>query len=309
MNNISKPLGGSELAYYTLMNKLSSEYNKDINLILSFCNPQHLDPNKINVIWQQLNWNEENVSLMSDPNFVNSVNYFAWVSNWQYDRFRTKFNIPDHKSVILKNATHSVKFQERKKYGKIKLIYTSTPWRGLDVVLEAFRLLNRDDVELDIYSSTKIYGPTFEKITEGQFEWIFDIARNMSNVNYHGYAPNEEVREAVLNSHIFAYPSCFEETSCISAIEALISGCLVITTNYGALPETCGDWAIYVPHGSNRSVLAQRYAYVLNSAINTYWTENTQQHILLQNEYYNRFYSWDTRIVEWRDFFKIISQK
>lgn len=308
MNSLNNPLGGSELAYHTLINKISPDLIKDINLILSFCNPEMLDPNKINVIWQQLNWNEENVSAMSNLDFVNNVNYFAWVSNWQYDRFRMKFNVPASKSVILKNATYPVEFQERPRQGKFKLIYTSTPWRGLDIVLEAFRLLDRDDVELDIYSSTKIYGPNFEKITKGQFDWLFDAAKNIPNVNYHGYASNEEVREAVKNSHIFAYPSSFEETSCISAIEALISGCVVVTTNYGALPETCGDWAIYVPHDTNRSFLAKRYAYVLNSAINTYWTDDTQIHIRRQNEHYNTFYTWDVRVNEWENFFRQITR-
>lgn len=305
----SKPLGGSELAYYTLAEKLEPGWDQNINLILSFCYPQNLIPNKINVIWQQLNWNEDSVANMANDDFVKSVDYFAWVSHWQYDRFRNKFNIPAYKSIILKNATPSVEFQERSRTGKLKLIYTSTPWRGLDIVLEAFRLLNRDDIELDIYSSTKIYGPNFEKITEGQFDWLFDIARNMPNVNYHGYAPNALVRQAVNNSHIFAYPSTFEETSCISAIEALTSGCRIVTTNYGALPETCGDWATYVPYGPNRQVLAERYATVLNYEINMYWSNYIQQHIRDQNAHYNKFWSWETRLQEWNSFFKSIQIK
>lgn len=309
MDNEIKPMGGSELAYYTLSTLLKTGWQNDINLILSFCDSKFIDPTKINIVWQQLNWNEESVAGMNDENFINAIDHFVCVSNWQYDRFREKFGIPAYKTSIIKNATYATPFMERSRVGKIKLIYTSTPWRGLDIVLEAFRLLNRDDVELDVYSSTKIYGPNFEKITEGQFDWLFDIAKNMPGVNYHGYAPNHEVRQSVYNSHIFAYPNTFEETSCMSAMEALISGCKVVTTNYGALPETCGDWATYVTYGPNRAILAQRYAQVLNNEINNYWSEDTQNLIRRQSEHYNRFYSWDIRLKDWANLFDKVKKE
>ena len=40
------------------------------------------------------------------------------------------------------------------------------------------------------------------------------------------------------NYDLFVYPSIFEETFCASALEALSAGLHVITTNFGALPET-----------------------------------------------------------------------
>jgi glycosyltransferase involved in cell wall biosynthesis len=305
---LPKPMGGSELAYYTLESKLDKGWDKDVNMVLSHCNFAYLDPKKINIIWQQLNWNEESVTLLADENFTNCIDYYVWVSHWQYNEFRTRFHIPAYKSVIIKNATHPVKFVERNKTEKLKLIYTSTPWRGLDVVLEAFRLLNRQDIELDIYSSTKIYGLNFQNITKGQFDELFDTARNMPGVNFKGYATNEEVRAAVKNAHIFAYPNTFEETSCMSAIEALAAGCNVVTTNLGALPETCGDWPIYVTYGPNRPVLASRYAMVLNEAINNYWSDHVQTHIRKQSLHYNEFWTWDQRIWEWRNFLNSVEK-
>lgn len=298
-----KPMGGSEIAYYTMSSMLEPGWEKDINLMLSFCNPDMLDSSRKNIVWQQLNWNEENVAAMANEDYINAVDVFVWVSHWQYNIFRNKFNVPAYKSVIIKNATHTVDFLPRERSEKLKLIYTSTPWRGLDIVLEAFRLLNRDDVELDVFSSTKIYGPNFEKITQGQFDWLFDLAKNMPGVNYHGYAPNDQVRSAVANAHIFAYPSTFEETSCISAIEALIAGCNVITSDLGALPETCGDWTTYVTYGPNRALMAQRYAVALNNAINNYWTNETQELIREQSIHYNKHYSWTKRITEWKNLF------
>lgn len=300
-----KPMGGSELMYYTMADMIEPGWDQDINLILSFCNWQQIDPNRKNVIWQQLNCNEESIAAMADPKFVEKVDYFVWVSYWVYEQYRKKFNVPAYKSIIIRNATQPVEFKERSK-DKIKLVYTSTPWRGLDILVNAFKKLGRDDVELDVFSSTKIYGPNFEKITEGQFDWVWDLCKTTPGVNYHGYADNATVRKYVSEAHIFSYPNTFEETSCIAAIEALTAGCQVVTTGYGALPETCGDWATYIPYGPNRDMMADRFAFELNKAIDNYWTEENQAKLRLQNQHYNAHHTWPVRIKEWQDFFNRI---
>jgi glycosyltransferase involved in cell wall biosynthesis len=298
-----KPMGGSELMYYTMSSMVEPGWEKDINLILSFCDPKLLDPTKKNVIWQQLNTNEESIAAMADPKFIESVDYFVWVSYWVYEKYRQKFNVPAYKSIVIRNATQPIEFKERSKDGKIKLVYTSTPWRGLDILVNAFKKLNRDDVELDVFSSTKIYGPNFEKITEGQFDWLWELCRTTPGVTYHGYQPNEVVRDYISKAHIFSYPNTFEETSCIAAIEALTAGCQFITTGYGALPETCGDWATYIPYGPNRDMMADRFAYELDNAIDNYWSTETQAKIRLQSQHYNALHTWPIRAQEWQNFF------
>ena len=303
-----KPVGGSELAYNALLANLGGQWPEDINFILSSCDPKFVDANKINVLWQQLNWNEENVALMADQNFVDSVDHFVYVSHWCFDKFRNKFNIPEDKSTVIKNAVYPFNATPKPQTEKLKLIYTSTPWRGLDVLLDAFELLGRDDVELDVYSSTTIYGDFFHNSYGKDFIWIFDRAKAMPGVNYMGYATNSGVRRAVQSAHIFAYPSMFEETSCISAIEAGAAGCQMVTSNYGALYETCAQWATFVPYQSNRKQMANEYARVLDRAIDNYWSPANQKKLAAQVEYYNQFWTWDYRMTEWREFFDRISK-
>jgi len=181
---------------------------------------------------------------MKDRKFVDSVDLFVYVSHWQYNKFREHFGIPEYKSIVIKNATYPFK-DIKKPNGRIKIIYTSTPWRGLAVLAKAVELLNqkRDDFTVEVYSSTKVYGSEFEKSEGNKFKELFDLCKNTKNIDFKEYAPNEEIRKAVSNAHIFAYPSIFEETSCLSAIEAMAAGCKAVVTNYGALPETCGEFA------------------------------------------------------------------
>jgi glycosyltransferase involved in cell wall biosynthesis len=303
-----KPMGGSEILYLNMLKHVGTDWNDRVNLILSFCFPEQIQKNKINVMWQHLNSNEEACAGMKDPAFVEQLDYLLFVSHWQYNRFKQEFNIPAYKSIVIKNAVEPIPYVEKSKTGKIKLVYTSTPWRGLDILLNALLLMDRDDIELDIFSSTRIYGDNFEKITEGMFDWLFEQARTQKNVRFHEYQPNEVVRNCVQQAHIFPYPSTFEETSCLSAIEAASAGCQIITSNLGALPETCNDWATYVPHGPNREILASRFAKELDQVIDNYWNEDNQASLVVQSKHYHKHWSWETRAKEWQTFFNTITR-
>jgi glycosyltransferase involved in cell wall biosynthesis len=303
-----KPMGGSEILYLNMLKHVGTDWNERVNLILSFCFPEQIQKNKINVMWQHLNSNEEACAGMKDPAFVEQLDYLLFVSHWQYNRFKQEFNIPAYKSIVIKNAVEPIPYVEKSKTGKLKLVYTSTPWRGLDVLLNALLLMDRDDIELDIFSSTRIYGDNFEKITEGMFDWLFEQARTQKNVRFHEYQPNEVVRNCVQQAHIFPYPSTFEETSCLSAIEAASAGCQIITSNLGALPETCNDWATYVPHGPNREILASRFAKELDQVIDNYWNEDNQASLVVQSKHYHKHWSWETRAKEWQTFFNTITR-
>jgi len=300
-----QPKGGSELAYQALLKNVGSDWVKDINLISSVCNPALLDPNRKNIIWQQLSYDQQNVALMRDKSFVDRVDCFVYVSNWQYEKFRNIYNIPEYKSVVIKNATEPFVYTQRFQ-GKMKLIYTSAPNRGLDVLLDAFEVLSRDDVELDVYSSTIIYGSDYSKQVDHIYKPLFDRASNMKNVNYKGYGENSVVREALQQSHIFAYPSTFEETSCMAVIEAGSAGCKLVTTNYGALYETGSEYATMVPFNSNRSMLVRSYAKALNQAINNYWKQENLDLLQKQSVYFNTFYNWQVRTSQWKNLFNHI---
>jgi glycosyltransferase involved in cell wall biosynthesis len=121
----------------------------------------------------------------------------------------------------------------------------------------------------------------------------------MKNVVYKGFALNKAVRKAVQDAHILAYPSIYEETSCLAAIEAGAAGCKIVTTNLGALPETCDKWATFVDYkyGDDLKELSKNYADVLNTEINNFQTTNIKE----QSDWFNNYYSWNNRAEEWNN--------
>jgi glycosyltransferase involved in cell wall biosynthesis len=309
------PRGGTEILKEQLIAQLEPGSIDGINLMGSICHPSLVEKDKTNILWQHLSYDQPNVQYMKDRKFVDSIDYFVYVSAWQYNKFREHFKIPEYKSFVIKNATQPFEIIPKPSLtlpvvpqNKIKLLYTSTPWRGLAVLIKAIDILNktRDDFEVDIYSSTKIYGSQFEENEKGKFDILFDKCKNTKNVNYLGYASNDQIRKSLRTSHIYAYPSIFEETSCLAVIEAMSAGCHVVTTNYGALPETCGEFATMIEFDSSGQNLIDRYADTLNSVIDNYKNDLYKEDLEMQIKYYNKYYSWNTRITEWNNFLNYV---
>ena len=104
-------------------------------------------------------------------------------------------------------------------------------------------------------------------------------------------------------THIYAFPSIWPETSCISAIESMAAGCEVVTRYLGALYESCAPFGTFVGFDRNFDNLEKRYSETLLNSIENYWSDENQNKLKLQRETINSTYSWNVRSIEWKDFF------
>ena len=204
--------------------------------------------------------------------------------------------------VVIRNAIEKINFIEKPR-DKINLIYHTTPWRGLKILLKVFKDLNLENVELNVCSSTIIYGKKFDLILRKNYESLFNECKNTKNVNYFGFLKNEIITEKLKKMHIFSHPSIWPETSCIAAIESMAAGCEVVTTNLGALYETCSPFASFVHFDKNFENLEKKFSKALLNSIENYWTEENQSKLKLQRETINSTYSWEKRSIEWKNFF------
>jgi glycosyltransferase involved in cell wall biosynthesis len=296
-----QPMGGTEILRANLEKRINPD-DYGINLMTYFNHPDNLIAGKKNVLWNHQNLDQPAIVGLTDPRGASELDGVIFVSNWQMENYRRVVDLPLAKCHVIKNAIEPIEWVEKPRE-KIKLIYTSTPWRGLDPLLHIFEELDRDDVELHIYSSTKIYGERFDLDNKLLFTDLFQKAKGMKDVVYHGYASNDEVRSALQQSHILAYPCTFEETSCLAVIEAASAGCQIVSTNIGALPETSCGWADMSPMQSDLKEFTRRYISILDNAIDQYWKKYDEGVYLDQAAFFNNHYSWDNRIDTWRNVF------
>jgi len=294
--------GGSENQLRLLLEHLPDESFKSINLILNNTDPSLLEKDMINVLWMQHFVNQEEAKNLGSKDYVNKLDHIIFNSNWNFEKFQYQFKIPESKSLVIRNAIKKINFQEKPK-DKINLIYHTTPWRGLSNLLKIFKNLNLENVQLNVCSSTKIYGKKFDNILGEKYKNLFEECKNTKNVNYFGFIDNNKIIKLLEKTHIYSYPSIWPETSCISAIESMAAGCEIVTTNLGALYETCSPFGTLVSFDRNLDNLEKKYAEVLSNSIHNFWSEENQKKLKLQQETINNLYSWSKRALEWKKFF------
>ena len=294
--------GGSENQLRLLLKYLPDESFKNINLILNNANHDLIEKDKINILWMHHFVNQKEAQNLGSKDFVQKLDYIVFNSNWNSENHIYQFKIPKNKSVVIKNAIEKIDVEEKPK-DKINLIYHTTPWRGLALLLKVFKNLNLKNVELNVCSSTIIYGKKFDSVLGKTYESIFNECKNTKNVNYFGFLDNKKIIQMLKKMHIFSHPSIWPETSCIAAIESMAAGCEVVTTNLGALSETCSSFGTFVNFDKNFDNLEKKYGKVLLNSIKNFWSNENQDKLKLQSKRINATYSWNVRSVEWKNFF------
>jgi len=294
--------GGSESQFRFLLKYLPDESFKDINLILNNANHDLIEKDKINVLWMHHFVNQKEAQNLGSEDFVKKLDFIVFNSNWNFEKFVYQYKIPGNKSLVIKNAIEKIEFEKKPK-DKINLIYHTTPWRGLVHLLNIFKKLNLENVELNVCSSTKIYGKKFDDVLGKKYEPLFNECKNTKNINYLGFVNNDKIIQLLKKTHIFTHPSIWPETSCIAAIESMAAGCEIVTTNLGALYETCAPFGTLVGFSNDLNDLEKRFSIALDNSIKNFWLPENQKKLKLQSEIINMHYSWDCRSIQWKNFF------
>lgn len=303
---LDKPMGGTEIMYEELMRRLPQDIKDNVSI---FNYLPYADFTKPTVYWNQLSHDQNAVQFLKDPKNIEKIDRFVFVSHWQSEMYRKVFNIPGYKTAVIKNASIGSETRELGERNKVRLCYTSTPWRGLDVLIKAWKILQPKDCELHVFSSTKIYGKDFAISAAGNYEDLFDECRKTEGIVYRGFSTNESLRNELHTFDILAYPSTFEETSCIAVIEALTAGLRVITSNIGALPETTEGWARMYPYLMDKDRHAEVFAQILGEEIEKIKNGELNEHLQQQRNIYGPKWGWNERIKEWTNFLNTLHQE
>jgi glycosyltransferase involved in cell wall biosynthesis len=238
---------------------------------------------------------------LKDKQYRSSFNRIVACSYKQAYEYALFLGIPPSEMIVIKNSVPQLKpnFPKPIGDGRTRFLYTSTPHRGLEIlaVVADHLAKERQDWVLDVYSSFDIYGWHEQN---KQYQQLYDVLKANPCVNYHGSQPNEVVRQACLDAQVFVYPCIYPEMSCMAIQEAMMAGCLAITSSIGALPETCGEWAWMFPFSENKDHMATATYNLMKGAIDRYSNEFVQQALQMQSGYYQNFYSFEARAPQWK---------
>lgn len=127
------------------------------------------------------------------------------------------------------------------------VLYTSSPDRGLDVLLELWPRVREQAPDAVLKAC---YSPVYWKVAEvspeigAHAQRIRELA-DQAGVQLLPPQSQPALAKLMLGARVWAHPSWntpndgpFHETSCIGAMEAQAAGLHVVASNWGALPET-----------------------------------------------------------------------
>jgi glycosyltransferase involved in cell wall biosynthesis len=302
-----QPAGGTEIQLGYLKKYANPGVLDSVQITTSIPEKEPLDPVRPNILWLKNSYDQPNLA----PWFQNKDNHskydwYVFNSHWSYEKYRYFFKIPEDKCTVIKNAIDYDELQLKTDFTpkkKTKMCYISTPWRGLEIALAAMDGIKDPDITLDVYSSTIIYGKSFEQQNDDKYKPLYDKAKNMPNVNYMGYCDHKTLVSKLKDYDVNCFPSIWEETFCISAMESLASGQILITTDLGALPETCCEFPIYIPYTQNKPKLALQLAECILQT-KRMLSQDLTNPLKFQQEYYKRFYDWKYIGNHWNNFLK-----
>ena len=310
-----KKWGGTEYMMENLHARLPDVLKERFNIMGIH---DEVSTKKKNILWlHDLPSEPMAIKHLQDPSSRAKFTKIIFISNHQQKRFEEHFQTKFDNGLVLRNAIEPFDMRSDYTLGGInddetnptvRLIYHSTPHRGLDILLAVFFQLWKEynaaggpRLVLDVYSSFKIYD---RSDLDMGFNQLFDQCREHPACNYHGSVPNDQIREALEQSHIFAFPSTFEETSCIAAIEALSAGLEIVTSSLGALPETLNGFATMYPFVQDKQQHATYFYQALKEAIEKYdsptQVKKRRSQQIFASEHYNLGeWGFGGRIKDW----------
>jgi len=301
--------GGTELMDRALKKYVNNDLLSNFHIIKS--RVRKLDESKQNVLWLHDLWQDPEVQHLKDPQKRQRFDKLVFVSNWQLQTYNLALGVPYSESVVLRNAIEPIEWVGKPK-DKIRLIYHTTPHRGLEILVPVFEKLVEhfgDKIHLDVFSSFEAYG---WKERDKPYEQLFEACKKHPQITYHGFQPNEVIREHLQKAHIFAYPSIWQETSCIAAIEALSAGCKIVCPNLAALPETTGGFATMYQFHEDINQHAHRFLNVLGQTIQQYIDasdEAIEVEAKFQKNWADPIYDWNIRKSEWTGLLKALKEQ
>lgn len=295
----AKARGGTELMMEALYNHVEPKLLKKFQIIPS--RVRTLDPDKLRILYCHDLADDPETQVLANGGW-RKFHKIIFVSHWQQQQYISKYQIPWSRTTVLKNAINPFSVDIDNKFSdiedkEINVVYHSTPHRGLELLVPAFEELEDKNTHLHVFSSFNLYGwPERDK----PYQDLFDRIKNNERMTYYGAVDNDTLREHLAKMHVFAYPSIWPETSCISLIEAMAAGVCCIHPTYAALPETsCNLTFMYDMHedpAEHAKIMQEALNVMLMAIRRDAGIKHRAQYV---SQYANIFYNWDLRKREW----------
>ena len=147
-----------------------------------------------------------------------------------------EFGLPEDRLEALPHGLdHDRLREERDPHGPIQAIAflgTVIPSKGVHVLVEAFNLLYRPELKLNVFGDAPSYhGET------GYIEKMRSTLKPDIDVEFHGRYDPMALPLIMKGVDVLVVPSVWWESFCLTIREGLLGGCIVVAADHGAMAE------------------------------------------------------------------------
>ena len=172
------------------------------------------------------------------------------LTQWHADQFNLMFDDMKHLTKVFNYGIDIASFENKNSDTKIpyKFIYSSFPHRGLLPLLQMWPVIIGRYPSASLHIHCDLENKWVNSVRPDEMQEIrnlIEINKN-SNIFYKGWTSKNELAETWDSSDIWFYPCTFQETFCLTALEAAISKTFAITSDLAALNETVGKRGIII---------------------------------------------------------------
>lgn len=245
-------------------------------------------PNVVVGVWYQNEPDEPTVlaklSKLSNVRIFACSNYIACKVATLCDNFSIA-----NPATVRSAATHKV--VDTEPTGRLSLLYVGRldPNKGVDFCIDVVQeLVNRDvDCWLTIVGGLWFYPDP--SIPGSSFVDHLRVRANGLPISFSGHMSHDALNDVYMKSDIQLVPSKVPEPAGLVAIEGLVNGCYVMSSNLGGLPEyvdgfgkvmdslSASQWADIICHEVNVDMLRSTRQLRIVSARREYTWEKTCQ--------------------------------
>lgn len=279
---------GVEYRHYHRFN-----HKDQFDVLIGWRNPLFFKNNVFNARLILLDLHDDHYQSRGDFDIWQKVDYLMVKSMYQRERLP---DIPDHKFIVVGNGIDVemlAKVKVKKK--RYKVFYGSSYNRGLETILEMWPEIRKAEPLAELHIC---YGwQTFDSLLSHNPYWQewkrkIEVMMQQDGIVHHGRMGKKELYEIAGSCGVWAYPTNFEEISCITGMYCQALGTIPVYYNYAALQETV-KYGESIEPGNK-----QKY---LETLINTIKNPKDYQKSI---ETAQKRLSWSSVANEWINIFK-----
>ena len=194
---------------------------------------------------------------------------------------------PEEKIITIRNGVDLDLFEVgdagARDWKKLVFVGALVPDKGLDLLLVSYAELKAKypEISLDVYGSADLWGR--EEIYD-----TADLESKLPGLTFHGKVPQEEISKAFQSAGICVVPSIWFDPFPLTALEAQVTGCPVVTFNVGGLPEG-------IKNGETGIVVDEISDQALTQALESLLKDDSSIRELSQNavEAQREYFTWE----------------